>query len=87
MSRDQHAGQNHNIKISNKCFERVKQFKYLETTLTDQNSLNEEIKNSLLLFGAESCVFQLPKQNIKIKVYKIVNLSVIWVDVRLNLSR
>jgi len=43
----------------------VKHFKYLETTLTDQNSINEEIKSSLLLFGAESFVFQFPKQKYK----------------------
>ena len=29
MFRDQHAGQNHNLKIGNKSFERVKQFRYL----------------------------------------------------------
>jgi hypothetical protein len=34
MSRSQNAGQNHNTKIDNKCFERVEQFKYLGTTLT-----------------------------------------------------
>jgi len=28
VSRDQHAGQNHNIKIGNKSFERVKHLKY-----------------------------------------------------------
>jgi hypothetical protein len=28
MSRDQNAGQNHNIKTDNKSFERVEQFKY-----------------------------------------------------------
>jgi hypothetical protein len=28
MSRNQNAGQNHNIKIDNKSFERVEQFKY-----------------------------------------------------------
>jgi hypothetical protein len=36
MSRDQIAGQNHNIKIYNKSFERVEQFKYLGTTLMNQ---------------------------------------------------
>jgi len=65
MSRDQHAGQNHNIKISNKCFERVKQFRYLGTTLTDQNFINEKIKSSVLLFGAESFVFKFPNQKYK----------------------
>jgi hypothetical protein len=34
MSRDQNAGQNHNIKAYNKSFERVEQFKYLGTTQT-----------------------------------------------------
>jgi hypothetical protein len=33
MSGDHNAGQNHNIKLGNKSFERVEQFKYLETTL------------------------------------------------------
>jgi len=36
MSQDQHAGQNHNIKIGNKSLERVEKFKYLGTTLTSQ---------------------------------------------------
>ena len=33
MSRDQNAGQNHNIKTDNKSFESVEQFKYPGTTL------------------------------------------------------
>ena len=65
MSRDQHAEQNHNIKISNIYFERVEQFKYLGTTLTDQNSINEEIKSSVLSFGAESFVLHFPNQQYK----------------------
>jgi hypothetical protein len=47
MSCDQHAGQNNNIKILNKSFERVKQFRYLVTTQTNQNCIHEEIKNRL----------------------------------------
>jgi hypothetical protein len=43
MSRDQNAGKNHNIKLDNKSFERVEQFKYLGTTLTYRNSIQEEI--------------------------------------------
>ena len=37
MSRDQNAGRSHNIKTNNSPFERVEQFKYLGTTLTNQN--------------------------------------------------
>jgi hypothetical protein len=33
MSADQNAGRSHNIKISNKFFERVEQLKYPVTTL------------------------------------------------------
>jgi len=44
MSRDQNAGRSHDIKIDNSCFERVEQFGYLGTTLTNQNSIQEENK-------------------------------------------
>jgi hypothetical protein len=47
MFRNQNAGQNHNIKIDNKSFETVEQFKYLGTTLTNRNSIQEEIKSRL----------------------------------------
>jgi hypothetical protein len=43
------AGQNHGIKIANRSFEGVAKFKYLVTTLTDQNCMREEIKNRLNL--------------------------------------
>jgi len=45
MSRDQIAGRSHNIKIDNSSYERVEEFKYLGTTLTNQNSIHEEIKS------------------------------------------
>jgi hypothetical protein len=44
MSRDQNAGQNQNINIDNNSFERLEEFKYLGPTLTNQNSIQEEIK-------------------------------------------
>jgi hypothetical protein len=46
MSRKK-AGQKHGIKIATRSFEGVAKFKYLETTLTDQNCINEEIKSRL----------------------------------------
>jgi len=47
MSQDQNARQNHYIKIDDKSLERVDQFRYLETTLTNQESIQEEIKSRL----------------------------------------
>ena len=43
ISRDQNAGQSHSIKFDNSSIERVKEFRYLGTTLTNQNSIQEEI--------------------------------------------
>ena len=43
-SQDQNAGQSHSIKIDNSTFEMVEEFKYLGRTLTNQNSVQEEIK-------------------------------------------
>ena len=47
MSRDQNAGRSHKIKIDNSSFERLEEFKYLRTTLTNQNSIQVEIKSTL----------------------------------------
>jgi hypothetical protein len=52
MSRAQNAGENRKIKIDNKSFERVEQFKYLGTTLTDRNCIHEEIKSRLKVGNA-----------------------------------
>ena len=47
MSRDQNAGQSHNIKIDNSFFERVEEFRYLGANLTYQTFIQEEIKSRL----------------------------------------
>jgi hypothetical protein len=47
LSRHQNAGQSQDIKIANKCFENVAKFRYLETTITNQNLIQEEIKRRL----------------------------------------
>ena len=37
MSRDQNAGRSHNVKTDNSFFEKVGEFKYLGTTLTNHS--------------------------------------------------
>ena len=52
VSRDQNAGRIRSMKIDNSSIERVEEFKYLGTTLTNQNSSQEEIKSRLKLGNA-----------------------------------
>ena len=47
MSCNQNAELSHSIKTDNSSFERVEEFKYLGTTLTNSNSIQEEIKSRL----------------------------------------
>jgi sorting nexin-29 len=47
MSRSQKVGQKHTINTANRSSEDVAKFKYLGTTLTDQNCMHEEIKSRL----------------------------------------
>jgi len=47
MSGDQNAGRIHSVRMDNGTFEMVEEFKYLETTLTNQNVIQEEIKSRL----------------------------------------
>jgi hypothetical protein len=41
------VGQNHDIKIANRSFENVAQFRYLGMTVTNQNLIQEKIKRRL----------------------------------------
>jgi hypothetical protein len=44
LSRQQNVGQNRGLKITNRSFENVSQFKYLGMTVANQNLIQEEIK-------------------------------------------
>ena len=52
MSREQMAGLSHTMKFDNSSIERVEEFKYLGKTLTNQNSIQKEIKSRLKLRNA-----------------------------------
>jgi hypothetical protein len=76
MSRDRNAGRGHTVKIDNSSIERVEEFKYLGTTLTDQNSIQEEIKSRLKLGNAcyhsvqNLLSSRLLSKILKIKIYR-----------------
>jgi hypothetical protein len=63
------------MKMDNSPFERVEEFKYLGTTLTNQNSIQEEIKSRLKLGNAcchsvQNLLYSsLLSKTLKIKIY------------------
>jgi len=83
MSRDQNAGRIHSVRIDNSTFDRVEDFKYLGTNLTNQNSIAEEIKCRLK--SGNACYHsvhnllssRLLSKNLKIKIYRTIILPVI----------
>jgi hypothetical protein len=69
--------------VDNSSIERVEEFKYLGTTLTNQNSIQEEIKSRLKL--GKACYHSvqnllsssLLSKNLKIKIYRTIILAVV----------
>jgi hypothetical protein len=43
----ENSGQNHNMKVANRCFENVTKIRYLEMTITNENLIQQEIKSRL----------------------------------------
>jgi hypothetical protein len=92
MSRYPNSGQNQNIRIANESFENVAKFKYLGTTLTNQNDIRDEIKNRLN--SGNACYHpvqnllssRLISKNLKIKIYKTVMCRLCCMGAKLGLS-
>jgi hypothetical protein len=87
----QNVGQNHDIKIANRCFENMAKFRYLGTTVTDQNLIQEEIKSRLN--SGNACYHSVQKlvpsrllsKNLKTRIYKIIIFLRFWMGVKLSL--
>ena len=83
MSRDKNAGRSHSVNIDNSSTESVEEFKYLETTLTNKNSIQEEIKSRLKLGNACHYSVQnllsssLLSKKLKFKIYRTIILPVV----------
>jgi hypothetical protein len=84
MFRHPNSGQNQNIRTTNESFENVAKFKYLGTTLTNQNDIHGEIKSRLN--SGNACYYysvqnllssRLISKNLKIKIHKTVILPVV----------
>jgi hypothetical protein len=81
LSRHQNVGRNRDIKIANRSFENVSQFKFLGATVKNQNLLQEEIKKRLN--SGNACYHSvqnflsssLLSKNVNIKIYT----TIIWI--------
>jgi hypothetical protein len=83
VSQDQYAGQNREIKIGKRSFENLSQFRYLGTTVTNQNLIQEESKRRLN--SGNACYHsvqnllssRLLSKNVKVRIYKTIILLVV----------
>jgi hypothetical protein len=83
LSHHQNVGQNRDIKVANRSFENVSQFKYLGTTVTNQDLIQEEIKKRLN--SGNACYHSvqnllsshLLSKNLNIRIYKTIILPVV----------
>jgi hypothetical protein len=74
MSCHLNSGQNQNIRTANESFKKVEKFKYLGTTITNQNDIHDEIKSKLN--SGNACCYSvqnlfsscLISKNLKIKI-------------------
>jgi hypothetical protein len=73
LSHHQNAGQNHDIKIANRCFEIVAQFRYMGMTATNQHLIQEEI--NMRLKEGNACYHSVQKFGLLICCLKTENYN------------
>ena len=90
MSRDQNAGQSHSMKTDNSSSEMVEHFIYFRKNLTNQNSIQEEIKSRLKLGNAcyhsvrDLLSSSLLSKKLKIKIYRTIIFLIVFMGVKLG---
>jgi hypothetical protein len=96
LSRQQNVGQNRDVKIAKRLFENVSQFKYLGTTVTNQNLIQEEIKRrfnsgNACYHSVQNLLSSHPlSKNLKVRIHKTIILPVVlygcetWEELRLS---
>ena len=83
ISREQTAGLSHTMKVDNSSIGRVARVQIFGEKLTNQNSIQEEVKSSLKLGNAYYHSVQnllsssLLSKNLKIKIYRTIILPVV----------
>jgi hypothetical protein len=82
LSRHWNAGQNWDVEIANRSFKNVSQLKYLGTTVTNQNLIQEEIKRRLnsgnaCFHSVHSLLSFLLSKNLKMRIIKTVIMHVV----------
>jgi hypothetical protein len=84
LSLHHNTGKTHNIKLANRSFENMAQFKYLGMTVTNQNLIQEEIKKKFNLGNAYYHSVQnllsshLLSRSVIIRIYKTIVLPVVF---------
>jgi hypothetical protein len=87
VSHDQNAGQNQDIKIANRSFENASQFKYLGTTVTNQNlfqdDLNRRLNSGNVCYHSvqDLLSYHLLSSNLEIRIYNTIIFACgsVWV--------
>jgi hypothetical protein len=83
MSRHQNVGQNRSIKIANRSFENMAQFRYFG--MTNQNLIQDEISNACCHSVQNLLSSFLLSKNVNIRIYKTIIVLGFYMCVKVGL--